>query len=414
MKKHAFTEIQIINNIMNEKVKALCCTCIVLATLSCANLQHIEGKYSRTNIHVSQTDNQIQSEDFEIELFVPLTLPDGIADVAGAPVFHDGKIYICDGKRESVMVFDNKGNLLHRNGRAGHARNEIIGRIETFDVDRHNGDVHIYNREGGKILIFDSDGVYKRNVRIRGNIPSSIRLTSNGNYVASCDYRSSIAGNTKLVMWNADGKEIDRILEEEEVNHLTCEGANTLPLFSDRSGNITYLSLLSDSLVVLNSDTVKEVIKVEFEGGFLSDKVAAEAKKQGDTSILRGQPVMYISQAMVNDSFTLIEYYDGEKLCNHTWMKSWETGNVYYYTGSIFLPRVPGRIVSIDGNTLVGVVTQEKLDVMRRMLDMEMEQSPYNKTIGREAVATSQYDSSSTALILSNEQTPVVYKVRLK
>ena len=165
---------------------------------------------------------------------------------------------------------------------------------------------------------------------------------------------------------------------------------------------------------MLNSDTVKEVIKVEFEGGFLSDKVAAEAKKQGDTSILRGQPVMYISQAMVNDSFTLIEYYDGEKLCNHAWMKSWETGNVYYYTGSVFLPRVPGRIVSIDGNTLVGVVTQEKLDVMRRMLDMEMEQSPYNKTIGREAVATSQYDSLSTALILSNEQTPVVYKVRLK
>lgn len=402
------------NDIMKEKIKVFCCTCSVLMTLSCTNFQPLEGEYSRTNIHISQSDNRIEPDDFEIELFVPLTLPDGVVDIAGAPVFFDNKIYVCDSKRESVMVFDNKGNLLHRNGRAGHARNEIIGRIEKFDVDRHNGDVHIYNREGGKILIFDSDGVYKRNVRIRGNIPSSICLTSNGNYVASCDYRSSIAGNTKLVMWNADGKEIDRILEEEEVNHLTCEGANTLPLFSDRSGNITYLSLLSDSLVVLNSDTVKEVIKVEFEGGFLSDKVAAEAKKQGDTSILRGQPVMYISQAMVNDSFTLIEYYDGEKLCNHTWMKSWETGNVYYYTGSIFLPRVPGRIVSIDGNTLVGVVTQEKLDVMRRMLDMEMEQSPYNKTIGRDSVASKQYEPLSASLIVSQRQTPVVYKVKLK
>lgn len=95
-------------------------------------------------------------------------------------------------------------------------------------------------------------------------------------------------------------------------------------------------------------------------------------------------------------------------------MKSWETGNVYYYTGSIFLPRVPGRIVSIDGNTLVGVVTQEKLDVMRRMLDMEMEQSPYNKTIGRDSVASKQYEPLSASLIVSQRQTPVVYKVKLK
>ena len=71
---------------MKEKIKVFCCTCSVLMTLSCTNFQPLEGEYSRTNIHISQSDNRIEPDDFEIELFVPLTLPDGVVDIAGAPV----------------------------------------------------------------------------------------------------------------------------------------------------------------------------------------------------------------------------------------------------------------------------------------------------------------------------------------
>ncbi len=185
--------------------------CAMAFFCACQQGQLLVGDYGKFSLDISPKYEGIDDKSFKIVDAVSLTLPDGVADINGLPILCFGRIYVQDSQCESVLVFDAKGRFLHRVGRLGHARDEVIGRIESFDVDVKNGDVHVFNREGAKMLVYDSEGLYKRTVRFSDMLPSSVCLTDSG-YMASYDYRSSSDGHTRLLLLDKECRPVKSFL----------------------------------------------------------------------------------------------------------------------------------------------------------------------------------------------------------
>lgn len=401
---------------MNRKQFKMPVTFLLIVTLllSCKKEQVMIGDHENKTVYVSDKENEIDEDAFKLENIAYLSLPNDVADINGGPILCYNRIHVCDGKYESVLVFDSLGNFLHRVGRPGHARDEIISRIETFDVDPTTGEVHIFNREGGKMLVYDKNGQFIRNVRFPEELPSSVCLSDNGGYIASCDYRSSLIGETQLLQLDADCNTVKRILVDASGNKMTCEGANTMPLFSDHKGHTAYLSLLADSIIVLSGDNVEEVVNVKFKEGFLPASVIDKAKSTGDTSYLRGNPVQYISKALINNHFVLIEYYGGQYASNYTFLMDKMSNKTYFKNGFLFVPRTLGTIVSIDDEYLIGVVTMETIDNTLAHLDVEMSQHGDGWTKTKAETLGFRYDSISVDIAMRDKPCPVVYKVSVK
>lgn len=221
-------------------------------------------------------------------------------------------------------------------------------------------------------------------------------------------------GETQLLLLDAECKTVKTFLVGAGGNKMTCEGANTMPLFSDHNGHVAYLSLLADSIVVLSGDSVDKVVKVKFKDGFLPSSVAEKVKSSGETSYLRGNPVQYISKAMVNDSFVLIEYYGGKFDMNYTFLMNRKSKMTYFKNGFLFVPRMLGTIVSIDGNNLIGVVTMETIDRARIQLEAEMGQHGKGWTKTKAETLGLCYDSVSVDMVMRDKPCPAIYKVRVK
>lgn len=371
------------------------------------------GDYGRSSMVISPKYDGIDDKSFKVVDAVSLVLPDDVADIKGLPMLCFGRIYVRDSKYESVLVFDAKGRYMHRVGRLGHARDEVIGRIESFDVDVKNGDVHVFNREGAKMLVYDSKGICKRCVRFSDMLPSSVCLTDGG-YIASYDYRSSSDGCTRLLLLDRECRPVKSFFVDASVNNMTCEGSNTSPLFSDHHGNVTYLSLLADSLVVITGDTVKCVLDLNFDEGFLPASVIDKVKRVGDTSLLRGNPVQFVSKAMINGFFVLVEYYGGEYTSNHTCLFDRRNEKYYFKNGFLFMPRVPGCITTISGDCLVGVVTVEDIDNVKRDLDMEMAQRCDGEEMTEKEILGMRYNPTGVKMVMRKKPCPFIYKVKAK
>lgn len=373
--------------------------------------------YSHTKVFVPSVKSDsykcpIDSDAFDVTAVIHLELPDESVDVKGIPLFCNDRIYIYDVKREYVLVFDKDGQFIHKVGGLGRAKNEINGSICTFDVDRHTNYVHIYNREGRKILVYDENGKFVSCVMLRDCLPSSIVISENGSYIASFDCMSYTDKLSRLVILDAKGKISKILLESEDENNITCEGVNTRPLFSDHKGHITYLSTLADSVAFISGDTIQEIYNMEFADGFLSEKEIKKAKQSGVISD-QFSNTQYISQCHITDDYLLMEFY-GKKdgiTSNYTYLLNKNTGKDYVFSGYVCVPGVLNHVCTILNDELIVIVKEED-------------------ALQYELVYKNYYDSSSTTydemvkeldlipvcedVLLHKIKTPVILKLKLR
>ena len=321
--------------------------------------------YSHTKVFVPSVKSDsykcpIDSDAFDVTAVIHLELPDESVDVKGIPLFCNDRIYIYDVKREYVLVFDKDGQFIHKVGGSGRAKNEIYGSICTFDVDRHTNYVHIYNREGRKILVYDENGKFVSCVMLRDCLPSSIVISENGSYIASFDCMSYTDKLSRLVVLDAKGRISKILLESEDENNITCEGVNTRPLFSDHKGHITYLSTLADSVAFISGDTIQEIYNMEFADGFLSEKEIKKAKQSGELPDMFSN-TQYISQCYITDDYLLMEFY-GKKdgiTSNYTYLLNKNTGKDYVFSGYVCVPGVLNHVCTILNDELIVIVKEE-------------------------------------------------------
>lgn len=345
-------------------LNCLLCTCTLT---SCSTTPSKEGKHSNVILNIPNTSSFVNSFDdsikFDIEKVITLEMTSGILGVKGNPTIKDDRIYLTDEQGEYVVVFDHNGKFLHKLGGRGHAKKELIGRVYNFDVDNKTKDVHIYDREGHKILVYDKNGDYKRTVVLEDCAPTSIKLSSNNGYFASCDITSLREYGPKLVELDENGKIIKSIIEDGVINKITCEGKNTTPFFSEDSDNIAYLPLLSDSIVVLKKGSVNSVINLNFDDGFPKGSELTQIKESGDIS---PEGTKYVSSVKVNDFYCFVHFYAYHpqyKSCSlFTFLYDRKTNKSYCKSGYLSLPRMIGYFTTIYKDNIVMLLSEDEIE----------------------------------------------------
>lgn len=375
--------------------------------------------YAHSSINIPSVNNDeykcpIDSDAFEVSRVIHLKLPDNVVDVKGTPVFCNDLIYMYDVSREHILVFNSDGDYLHKIGGFGHARNEIVGSICSFDVDSHNNYVHIYNREGMKVLVFDEKGKFVRSVMLHDCLPSSIVISDSGSYIASFDCMSYTDNYSRLVVLDANGKISKILLKSNDESKITCEGVNTRPFYSDHKGHIAYLSTLADSIVYISGDTIQGIFNVNFADGFLSAQEIKQAKQSGKIPEIF-KNIQYISHCIVTDDYFLLEYYGkrcGDQLTtNYTYLLNRKTNKDYVFSGYVNFPGILTHTCNIVDNCFISVITED---------DVIQEETIYNnyiKASGRsyeEMIKGYKQTPICEDILLRKIKTPAILKIKLK
>lgn len=398
---------------------------LFVSLFSCSNTPayYAHSSINIPTINKEEYKNPVDSDAFEISEVIHLELPSGIADVQGRPVFCNDRIYMYDVSREYVLAFDSIGKFLFKVGGLGHARNEIIDRIETFDVDRRTNYVHVYNRQGMKIIVFDDKGEYVKTIMLHDCLPSSIVIANDGSYIASLNCLSSSDGHSKLAILDNKGKISKVLMEDKDKNDITCEGYNTRPLFSDHKGNALYLSMLSDSIVQVSGDTIQHVFNVDFADGFLSESEIRQAKKAGKLPE-DFDNIKYISKCAMTDAYCLVEFMgkrdDSHNVQNYTYLLDRKTKRPYLFSSYIDFPGLFGHVSNIVDDEFICVILEE--DVLNGKASYEEYDkiSKYRAKVGLPAIPLEVYlkdngiNAFSLDLLKHPQKVPLILKIKLK
>lgn len=394
-------------------------TCIyvilMLALISCSKDSSKLNNYNRIKIEVPEISTVLQHINIQYELsdVIYLSCPQDLGDISGTPIFCNNRIYAYDSQRRFVMVFDKNGNYLFRVGGLGHASNEIIGQISSFDVNTSTNYIHIFNREGYKIIIYDNNGKFVNTIHLNDCLPISLKLLKDNNYIASNSCISSKNRNSQLLKMDGNGEKFQVLLEDNKENRLTCEGISTAPLYSDGNNLITYLPIMSDSLIVLESDTIKHVIKFNFADGFPSEKMINQAKENGKLEI--DNDIEYISKAQVNNHYVLMEFYASKKgkgySENYTLLYDRKKHKCYLQRGCFELPKMIGRVITICDNNLIVLISSDDVNIIK---------SCYEQCSDKDNLSFSEYLETNYGHEVSNifkngwNGNSIILKIKLK
>lgn len=119
--------------------------------------------------------------------------------------WHEGKIYVLDGKQKKVFIFNQKGKLLQIIDKRGNGPGEYTD-ITALQINRFTGDLELLNPMGG-ILKYDSLGnTYKGHVSLPPTVRAAHYITSISPdvYLYFCEAKD---GN-KMVVYNVKENKI--------------------------------------------------------------------------------------------------------------------------------------------------------------------------------------------------------------
>ena len=366
----------------------------------------------------SDTCYNVKEEHYTISEIIPLSNLDENLVVGHNVIICNDRIYINEFNNKSVLVFDHSGKFLFKVGEVGHSKSEIIGVIENFDVDRNTDFIHIYNREGRKILVYDENGRFNNIIRLYDILPSKIVIADNGNYIGSNNIMSTEKGNTKLSMLNTKGEEVRTLFESYEENNITCEGTNTNPLFSDHKGHISYLPMLADSLIMLEGDSVQNIIKFVFDDKFPSNEDICIAKHNGDL-LINNARINYISKVFVNDYYVFMEYFgrstDEEYPSNYSFVFDKVNNMFFSNRGNLGFDKMLGSVRTIHDDYLVCLITEDDVNNFLSLIKCICSQTnhPFSDEIIAED-AQKMYNVTCQNIITGKIKTPVLLKIKLR
>ena len=108
------------------------------------------------NVDSKNVTSPLSTEQYTIDSIRPIITTDDFGTFDATKIYvNNKKIFILDSDiAKTILVFNLKGQYLYKLGEIGRAKNEYISAPADFFVSQ-NGDVHVFDSAGQKILIFD-------------------------------------------------------------------------------------------------------------------------------------------------------------------------------------------------------------------------------------------------------------------
>lgn len=157
-----------------------------------------------TDIHINKISNLNTDDYIDVIDYIPLETNESIlvGNIDKLLIYED-RIYILDiYKAKSVFIFDIKGLFIKKISLYGNNSTEYKF-LRDMELDIPNRQIVLYDRNGGKLLLFDLNGNFIRTQRL-GFRFSNFKILSNGNYLFYTDnnpndFNSEISGYSLLI-----------------------------------------------------------------------------------------------------------------------------------------------------------------------------------------------------------------------
>lgn len=227
----------------------------------------------------------------------------------------NGRTYIMDSKdQHTILVFDHQGHFLFKAGEQGRAKNEYIAGPTDFFVDNNNN-LHVFDYDGQKIIVFNDKGNVDEVVSTREHIANSFGLTNDNRYMFA--YNQNVIG-AALTISDEDNKVQNTIIPMPEKYDFFY--VPTQRLFFSNGNRLSHIPLLSDSILVFKNSSLEKVVRVDFHGEFVMNEIPEavfDMDKSNKLDTYKG--VRNISKYQETDSLQFIEYSCGAYA--HLWLK---------------------------------------------------------------------------------------------
>lgn len=295
------------------------------------------------------TTHVLTEDEYIIDSICPLEYPKDIGyfDVTKFMV-KNGRTYIMDSKdQHTILVFDHQGHFLFKAGEQGRAKNEYIAGPTDFFVDNNNN-LHVFDYDGQKIIVFNDKGNVDEVVSTREHIANSFGLTNDNRYMFA--YNQNVIG-AALTIDDENNKVQNTIIPMPEKYDFFYEP--TQRLFFSNGNRLSHIPLLSDSILVFKNSSLEKVVRVDFHGEFVMNEIPEavfDMDKSNKLDTYKG--VRNIREYQETDSLQFIEYNCGAYA--HLWLKDKNKKRIINsYT--LFLNKSPLRYYYLLDNQIVSL-----------------------------------------------------------
>ncbi|MCL2561894.1 MAG: 6-bladed beta-propeller [Rikenellaceae bacterium] len=197
--------------------------------------------------------------------YIPLNVGGNLAAAIGGidkvRVFRD-KIYVMDNiTTHKLLIFDKDGTFLKNVGRKGRGPQEYV-ELTTFEIDYHREEILIRDNTSEKVLVFGLDGEYKRTLdcSIWGG---GIAVLPNGNIVRGIEgFRTNDKkfGNYKLIILDSD----NNILERHCATEVRFPSLSQTFLNPGFDGTVTFAPQMMNEVYRISEGGVEHIYIINF------------------------------------------------------------------------------------------------------------------------------------------------------
>lgn len=322
----------------------------------------------------SQTSS-LNKNQYSIDSVCSLSMPpDKIYEISKL-IVKDNKIYLLDSRlARTIFVFNTNGEYLYKLGERGRALYEYITEPIDFFVDKHD-DVHVFDREGQKILVFKKDGSPVRVIGTRTSFPFSFGLVDYNKYAFCVQCPLSEKGNNSpaLLFSDASGDNKKEILYlRNTYTYIPSERT-----FFKNEDRLSHIPILSDSVLVFKNDSIEKVIHFDFKGRFLAkEKPEIVTGRVTPNMTINYDGVWGLYQYQETDSLSMLEYRYNKAIMY--WLKNKKNGKITNAKG-ILEGICPFSDYYLRGSQIVAIIDKETVNEMR----VYAENDTFKKNLGK-------------------------------
>lgn len=361
----------------------------VLTQLSCSSSQNNNdsdislGAYESVTITIDpeKVSTPLEAYQYTIDSVRTLNVPDSLAKIDEEKFFvNNEKIYIMDSNVEkTILVFDLSGNYLYKLGERGRAKNEYLYGPTDFFVAK-NGDVHVFDMIGHKILIFADSGEFVKKI----DIPwiTSFGMTSTGKYLY-CNDNIDLPNeepDPSLLLCDLKSGYKKPLIPSK---HFTYHYHPRYRTFFYNDARLYHIPILSDSIIAFRDDTVERVVRVDFTCGFLSKEKPETVRDNPDGSNPKISPGGYqgveaIYEYQESESYIYMSYIYQSRL--KEWLYNKRTKQIIH-DSFLFAGLGIFNDYYLRGHQIVAYVGGENVEMLKEYCDSEeFDKDEYKKT----------------------------------
>ena len=363
----------------------------VFALLSCSSSQNNNdddsdirlGNYESITFKIAPeiAPSALEANQYTVDSVRILNIPDSLAKFDEEKFFiNNERIYIMDSNVEkTILVFDISGHYLYKLGERGRAKNEYLYGPTDFFVSK-DGDVHVFDMIGHKILIFANNGEFVKKI----DTPwiNSFGMTSTGKYLY-CNDNIDLPEqepDPSLLLYDLKTESKKPLIPSK---HFTYHYHPRYRTFFTNDTRVYHIPVLSDSVIAFKDDTVERVVRFDFTCSFLSKENPEIVRDNPDGSNSNISPMGYkgveaIYEYQESDSYIYMSYI--YQSCLKEWLYNKRTKQI---THDRFLFAGLGVFGDyyLKGNQIIAYVGKENVEMLKEYCESEeFDKEEYKKT----------------------------------